>query len=543
DLARRLLIDDDEAWTSPETYARKTQWQDLLGIPFLLHQLRRMAEEPGKLDGLHNRHAIYREAIQRMVDDGIQKLSSTGRGNQIIDVANVERVLGQMAWDMQSAGNHSAVATGPAYRRVREILSDNDLFLAIEHINLTTAGSLLDRPSRVRFAWRHRSFCEYFAGLQLARHYNEPGYSSTLRRLARDPQWYWTFRFALSEAEAAGEPDTRDALARDLIASGNPFLVAASLEEDRLNLPTELAVLTRWLVHHDDEWRDQWVAKAPPPIVTRPMLEILATMFRFENRNSRCLSAAWELIRSTDEPAARRVVDEFLGEFSRIVQGERGKSSRRIAQEFLDGFRHVPPRRSGPDDLTYWDEGGNRHFIHDSFEMARFPVTNELFELFDSHHDRTPWSIEDRCPVVDVTWHQASLFCSWLGDEFALPTEEEWEFACRAGTRTLCWFGNDETELSRHAWCRWNSGGTTHPVGAEGHENPWGLSDMHGNVWEWTVSGGGSSGSWRVRRGGSFNFNPGVCRSSCRRDGDPTFLANHVGFRVCRRGGSPQSSS
>jgi len=118
-----------------------------------------------------------------------------------------------------------------------------------------------------------------------------------------------------------------------------------------------------------------------------------------------------------------------------------------------------------------------------------------------------------------VSWEDAVEFCRKLselpaeraaGFAYRLPTEAEWEYACRAGTTTAYSFGDDSAELGEYAWYAENSGGRTQPVGQK-KPNPWGLYDMHGNVWEWcqdwhaayptgsvTDPTGPSSGSFRV---------------------------------------------
>ncbi len=123
-----------------------------------------------------------------------------------------------------------------------------------------------------------------------------------------------------------------------------------------------------------------------------------------------------------------------------------------------------------------------------------------------------------------VTWEEAVEFCGRLsgipaekraGRVYRLPTEAEWECACRAGTTTAYSFGNDQGQLSNYGWWKVNAGGTTHPVGLK-KPNLWGLYNMHGNVWEWcqewyggysggklTEPTGPASGSYRVIRGGS----------------------------------------
>ena len=121
-------------------------------------------------------------------------------------------------------------------------------------------------------------------------------------------------------------------------------------------------------------------------------------------------------------------------------------------------------------------------------------------------------------PVESVSWVDAVAFCVKLsslpaevaaGRVYRLPTEAEWEYACRAGTTTAYSFGDDEKDLEKYAWFGVNSGNLTHEVGKK-LPNGWGLYDMHGNLWEWCSDADGS------RRGGSWGDNTFLCRSAFR---------------------------
>jgi formylglycine-generating enzyme required for sulfatase activity len=161
-------------------------------------------------------------------------------------------------------------------------------------------------------------------------------------------------------------------------------------------------------------------------------------------------------------------------------------------------------------------------------------------------------------PVEQVTWDEAVEFCARLSDlpaekragrVYRLPTEAEWEYACRAGTTTAYSFGNDQGQLSNYGWWhdyKVNSGGATHPVGLK-KPNPWGLYDIHGNVFElchdWYVGYSGGeltdpkgpvSGPHRVNRGGCWLHDSGRCRSAYRGRITPDTRYYDLGFRVLR---------
>ena len=142
-------------------------------------------------------------------------------------------------------------------------------------------------------------------------------------------------------------------------------------------------------------------------------------------------------------------------------------------------------------------------------------------------------------PVECVSWDEAVEFCEKLTEQeraaghiskeqkYRLPTEEEWEHACRAGTTTDYYTGDSEADLARAGWYYDNSGDKTHPVGQK-EPNAFGLYDMHGNVWEWTST---SSGSDRVIRGGGWYIGSNCESSSCH-NYSPHLHDYDLGFRV-----------
>jgi formylglycine-generating enzyme required for sulfatase activity len=167
-------------------------------------------------------------------------------------------------------------------------------------------------------------------------------------------------------------------------------------------------------------------------------------------------------------------------------------------------------------------------------------------------------------PVENVSWHDAVEFCKKLSDlpeekkagrVYRLPTEAQWEYACRAGGETAYSFGESSESMCDYAWFDENSRFQTHPVGQK-KPNAWGLYDMHGNVFEWcsdrlgeypkgAVSdpAGPEEGSDRVFRGGGWHYEAADCRSA-NRDGDaPSIRDGVLGFRVAlsSQSGIPKS--
>jgi len=193
-------------------------------------------------------------------------------------------------------------------------------------------------------------------------------------------------------------------------------------------------------------------------------------------------------------------------------------------------------------------EGMHQHEVTISkpFYMGVTEVTQAQYEaIMGTNPSRFKGATN---PVDSASWIDAAEFCKKLSEKTRqtarLPTEAEWEYACRTRSKTLFCFGDADEGLGEYAWYRANSGNTTHPVGQK-KPNAWGFFDMHGNVWEWcadwdgdypngpvTDPQGPASGTDRVLRGGDWSDIPDGCRSARRSFDTPDLRYFLIGFRV-----------
>ena len=288
-----------------------------------------------------------------------------------------------------------------------------------------------------------------------------------------------------------------------------------------------------------------------------------------------------------------RLVRGIRGEMLEPLAGQReSRVGQRVVEEsvgmalvwlpggaFMMGSRDDDPMAGG-------NEKPAREVKVSGLWMGETAVTNGQYEHYVRAGGEEPrlWTAKDynqaEQPVVGVSWYEAVRYCNYLSDRaglercykgegedvewnrkaegYRLPTEAEWEYACRAGTRTQWSFGDDERELGAHGWYRENSGGALQPV-ARKKANGWGLYDMHGNVWEWcwdwyksSYEGTGSEDPTgprrnelagndliagqpgRLLRGGSFDDWAGALRSAFRYRFRPVYWNRFIGFRCVR---------
>ncbi len=178
------------------------------------------------------------------------------------------------------------------------------------------------------------------------------------------------------------------------------------------------------------------------------------------------------------------------------------------------------------------------------FYISKFPVTNEQFEAFDPGYERSETSPEDDDPAVAVSFEEAEEYCGWYAEvsrkPMRLPTEGEWEYACRGGSSTRFFWGDDAGEASLYLWDAEESGGRLQPAKAK-KANDFGLFGMLGGIWEWVAPPHLEPGSAEteqlslaVLRGGSFRTPRAEISCSLRRLDGVRQKLDDVGFRIVK---------
>jgi len=507
----------------------------------------------------------------------------------------VRAVLRRLAYDMTAAGRDTEPVTGLEQRlRSRKL---DGLRATLERVagwsqmrrfldDLSQKTGILGPHDGPAADWRfwHRTFREALTAEQLAEDYqrerDSPGLLARLwpkktqialparaRKVKdEDDLSRWAEPFAL----LVGRVDNPDELVRELVEKNRPLGLRALATAQRLSDSTldEILGLT-------DKWREhQEVYRRVPDLVGEPRRALsLLDRLRRRTRNGNDLyfldQAIQEVARRFPDHA-REAAEVRAGFYGHIPPA--AEDLFRWVDTPMDGrvplWREIPAGRflMGSLEGEEYDDERPQHevTITAPFRVGAVPVTNAQYAAFDPDHKPNPFSWKaaelQHHPVANITWFEACSFCQWLAGSFVwahgarLPTEEEWEYACRAGNQTRYWSGDDEEDLAAVGWYAGNSGKRTHRVG-EKPANHWGLYDLHGNVWEWTLTplngsyaGKGvvmvdpgavevpadeaSSGGARVIRGGSFWDVADWARAAYRDDWFPGIGHSHRGFRI-----------
>ena len=230
-----------------------------------------------------------------------------------------------------------------------------------------------------------------------------------------------------------------------------------------------------------------------------------------------------------------------------VVQQSVGKVS--IEMVRIPAGKFIMGCQSGRDKDCYGDESPSHSVSLSAFELGKYEVTQGQWKAVMGSNPSRFKDCGDTCPVETVSWDDIQTFIQKLnaqtGKQYRLPSEAEWEYACRAGQSSNYCGGDNVDSVAWYGYEK--SGKTTHPVGKR-DANAWGLYDMSGNVWEWVQdsyanynnapSDGkaweGTRAGARVLRGGSWFSIPLSVRAADRNSGTPTVRDNVIGFRLAR---------
>ncbi len=536
-LAQRRADDLVARLQEPEFRARRVF--ELTRNPLLLTNLCLVHRDRGSLP--RSRARLYEECIDVLLElwQGAKGLPPT------VTAQTGRRVLQPAAlWMHRKEGRTRATAAElapviePSLKTVRWSEGSAAEFLR----TIRDRSGLLTGWGQDTYGFMHLGFQEYLAAWEIRRRHFEDQDPNVLRELAAHfgESWWQEVSLILLALENPSlfVPFMRAVVDQPGFASHSD-LVDMFLDDAAETSPIPFAELMRRPAGKDKNlWERQ--------LVVLPVLERLdaAAVQGLAEQLRKHPSAA---IRARFEAKVVEAAQEVAREVIRAAHG--GYELVRIpGGVFLMGS----PRN----EVGRWDDEGPVHEVRiPDFYIGRYPVTNEQYGLFlkDNRKAREPeyWGDREynqpRQPVVGVSWEDAQRYAAWSG--LRLPSEAEWEYACRAGTRTRYYSGDKGEDLARVGWYCGNSGGKLHPVGQK-ESNGYGLHDMHGNVWEWVEddwhrtyegapAGGGSwvdkpRGSSRVFRGGGWGSGARFCRSAIRIGDPPAGRNAALGFRLSR---------
>jgi formylglycine-generating enzyme required for sulfatase activity len=467
-------------------------------------------------------------------------------------------------------------------------------------------------------SWRHKGWMEYFLAVFLAKYadpkalrafdfdtiqpkvesddLDRPGYQpidatsiaddaelfrAVLMQITNDPQWYWGWRMAseIPRVPVAGN-DKAPLHNRRLIHSlGTLFLPPA-----RGIRPTELMYFAFYLFEQDDVTPKDWKGYSEKLLGKQEVLAEFRRPMRELLKRAADESQFSEDARRKREVARTMTVESFMPcppanwikEFE-DKQKERALAGRPLVGEELWDADPCVFWQDSPEGVGSDDERRRHRVQIRPFGMQQTTVTRAQYRLFDERlegsSEESSWGyviqeqvekyagddadrkiLGDDCPIIMINWFDAFMFAKFLGPEYRLPTESEWEFACRAGKDgpyDLFYFGKAPTsEQANFAYS-----GIRRPVPMQFKKfpkNDFQLDQMHGNVWEWTGDWideayygslpcpekpresptGPSAGSSRVLRGGSFRDSLVGCRAALRCGNAPAFRHRAIGFRL-----------
>lgn len=439
------------------------------------------------------------------------------------------------------------------------------------------------KSSKVFISYSHDSSEHKERVLQLSNHLRSEGVDCNIDQYETSPSQGWS-RWMINQMEEAdyvlvictknyerrfkGKEEVGKGLGSNLeglvitqelyeAAKNTQFIPIVFSSEDSNYIPIILKSATRYNLDTEEVYNELYARLTGQKLVLKPALGELRQL-----APRHFISSVNSQNKETDIPKSNQ--KPVIGELRKITIGS--QNSDEIAKTFSSlssgiEFVLIPAGEffMGSNDSS-WEKPVHKVIINKPFYIGEYPVTQRQWELImngKKHINHNNLKVL-YYPKTWISWYEANQFIRKLNkmentDKYRLPSEAEWEYACRAGTTTRYFFGDDESKLAGYAWYDENSDSNTHPVGIK-NPNQWGLYDTYGNVlelcqdkWHDNYEGAPSDGSsWRdikaridsapshVMRGGSYNNQSKSCSSSSR--GKVPFLrsTSNLGFRVVK---------
>ncbi len=509
-----------------------------------------------------------RSLLQLSIDTLLRKGASDVTEGALENWEDARTILEELSLDLMSAGSDAAWSLDVLKKALKKNATCRDLLLENQWSRATflsrvaeRSGVLADHDNNEHWRFFHRQFQELLGAAALHRQRGVLEKASTLSG-QEVPRWAELLAFA---CEMHPDPSC---ILRALADQSEALLYRVLPEVEKIN-PIEalellraeghwdgcllVNALCRWKEHPDFDresvidWLWNWVSPTTP---TDRLAHVLYAL---------------EYLSTEEDPLSIEGARVFCREHRQrfFERCERWPANGLPPEQQAEGvptWLRMPPDESKREDTFLMgsphgegnDEEHPQHPVTlDAFLLGQTAVTNEQYQVFEPDHRFKRG--QGRHPVVRISWWSAYLYCRWLGG--ALPTEAQWEYACRAGQSepTLYHSGDSESDLSAVGWYDENSKRRLHAV-AELRPNAFGLYDMHGNVWEWCRDwyspnayrdptyqarpGDGlrnvRDGSVRVVRGGSWSVTADRARSAFRFVGSRGLRYSGLGFRASR---------
>ena len=584
---RRLKFDDDAAVVA-KAETTSTQLLDILARPeHQLGHVRELCTNPLLLTILcivfheerklpTGRAELYAHCVRVLLQHWRQDLykSELGSTLQAYDPDAARAVLARLAWFLHQEEQRTTAPLAELSREAGVGLAQvsansglgRDGGAFIERMRSEAGILALGGEGTGQCGFLHLSFQEYLA----AEHAAREGLAEQLASRATDSWWREVALLSLRHSRPFCESFFREAIALGIVED-QPDLAERFLQESLFFASQPFL---------DELDRSEWIRSRASP--WRKFLAFFSGRSAGKCSDRRTAALLRLLRERIDETPGladrcrdlalspnREVRDYAIEILARLGLSPPSRSPQpfEVSVDERTGLTFVllPPgefRMGG--ERNEWEGPMHRVRLTQGFQLSKYPVTNAQYAVYlksvkgevaepEYWGDRRFNQPEQ--PVVGVSWDDAMAYCDWAGCR--LPTEAEWEYACRAGTSTEYCFGDDDDLLGDYAWYAKNSGGQPHPVGAK-LANDWGLHDMHGNVWEWCADRyqddygaeasvvdpkGPKKGVGRAFRGGSWDYSAECCRSAYRGRSVPGWRDGNVGFRVARSPSSGESVS